>query len=72
MAHAVSHQALTTEVQLHAQVSQYGISGGQSGIGTDFSLSSSVFLCQYHSTVALHTHIIQTYDMILISSEGDM
>jgi hypothetical protein len=31
---------------------------GQSGTGAGFSAGSSVFPCQYHSTVALQTHII--------------
>jgi hypothetical protein len=30
---------------------------GQNGSETGFSPSSSVFACQYHCTVALHTHI---------------
>jgi hypothetical protein len=53
MTQAVSRHPLTTE----AWVSPRGICGGQSGNGTGFSLSSSVFPCPYHSTVALHTHI---------------
>jgi hypothetical protein len=48
MAQAVSRRPLTAE----ARVGQCGICGGQSGIGTDFSPSTSVFPCQFHSTGA--------------------
>jgi hypothetical protein len=50
VAQAVSHQSLTAE----AWVCPCGICGGQSGSGTCFSLSSSVFSCQYHFIVALY------------------
>jgi hypothetical protein len=58
MAQVVSHQPLTMEAQVHARVNSCGIFGGQSGTGTGFSLSSSVFPSVYHSTVVLQTHII--------------
>jgi hypothetical protein len=41
---------------LGAQVSPCGICGVDSGAGTGFSLSSSVFLCRYEFTMAVHTH----------------
>jgi hypothetical protein len=57
MVQAVSRWPLTAESRVRARVNACGICGGQSGIGTGFSLSSSVFPCQYHSTVVLHIQI---------------
>jgi hypothetical protein len=61
MAQVVSRRPLTAE----ARVNPCRICGGQSGTVTGFSLSSSVFPCQYHSTVALQTHIIWEMSNIL-------
>jgi hypothetical protein len=56
MAQAVSRRSLTVEARFRAPVSPRGICAGQSGTGTGFPLSSSIFSRQYHSTVDLHTH----------------
>jgi hypothetical protein len=59
MAQVVSRRPPTAEARFRAWVNPCGICGGQSGTGTGFSPSSSVFfLSIYHSTVALQTHII--------------
>jgi hypothetical protein len=58
MAQAVSRRPLTAKVRIRARVNPCGICGGQSGTGTGFSPSYSVFPCQYNSPVALQTHII--------------
>jgi hypothetical protein len=54
MAQVVSRRPLTAEARFRAEVNPCVICDGQSGTGTDFSPSSSVFPCQYHSTVALN------------------
>jgi hypothetical protein len=48
MAQAVSRRPLIAE----ARVGSCGICGGQSGTGTDFSPTTSVLPCQFHSTGA--------------------
>jgi hypothetical protein len=57
MAHAVSCRPLTEEAQVSARDSPCGICDRWSGNGTRFSPSFSVFLCRYHSVIALHYHI---------------
>jgi hypothetical protein len=57
MAQTDSRWPLTAKVRVRALVTQCGICNGQSGTGAGLSPGYSVFLCQYHSTVALHIHI---------------
>jgi hypothetical protein len=60
------------EDQVCAWVSSCGICGAQSCTGTGVSQSSSVFLHQYRSTMALHTHISIIWRMaigLLVASD---
>jgi hypothetical protein len=58
MTQEVIRQHPTVETQVRTSISSLGICGEQSSTGTDISPSSSVFLCQYHSTMALHTRVL--------------
>jgi hypothetical protein len=52
MAQAVIRRPVTAESRARSRVSLCRIYGGQSGTGTDFSPSTSVFPCQFHTTGA--------------------
>jgi hypothetical protein len=58
MAQAVNRQHLTVDTWFRALVNPCGICGEKSGSETSFSPSSLAFPRQYHSTVALHAHIM--------------
>jgi hypothetical protein len=49
--------SLTAEARVRSRFSPCVIYGGQSGTGTGFSLSSSVFPCQYHSTISPYSSL---------------
>jgi hypothetical protein len=58
MAQAVSRRLLTAEARVQFQASQCGFYGGQSGIGTGFSPSTSV------SPVSIITPMLRTHSLI--------
>jgi hypothetical protein len=51
MAESVSCQHFTAEARVESHVSPREFNGRQVGTGTDFSSSTSVFLCHYHFTI---------------------
>jgi hypothetical protein len=57
MAEVVGRRSLTAEARVRSHSIPCGICGGQSGSGTMFSPSTSVFPCQYHSTNAPYSFI---------------
>jgi hypothetical protein len=52
MAQAVRRRPLTAKARVPSRVSPCGICVGQSGTGSGFSPSTSVFPCQFYSTGA--------------------
>jgi hypothetical protein len=58
MAQFVSRCPLTAEAQVRVRVNPCGICGGQSGTGTGFPSSSSVFPCQYIILLSLSLLVI--------------
>ena len=61
MAEAVSHFHITAEAQLHLQVSPYGICSVQSGAGTAFLLSTSVFIISITFTFIILNSLIMAW-----------
>jgi hypothetical protein len=57
VAQEISCRPLTAEARVRSRDSLFGICGRQSGTVTRFSLSASVFRCQYHSTLTLHIRV---------------
>jgi hypothetical protein len=58
MAEAVSRRLFIVDTRFRVEDSPCEICGELSCTGTGYSPSCSACTCQYHSTVALHTHII--------------
>jgi hypothetical protein len=57
----VSRRPLTAEARVRARINPCGICGGQSGSGTGFSLSSSVFPCQYCNVLVVLLFTMELY-----------
>ena len=65
---AVSCRRLTAEDRVRFQVNLDGISGCKGDTETCFSPSTSVFPCQYHSTVAPYSYIYLFVTLCNLSS----
>jgi hypothetical protein len=73
IAQAVCRRTLTSAARVRARVNPVGLCDGKSDTGTGFSLSSSVFPCQYHSTMGTMSSTfpkIQKNSFILTSSSS--
>ena len=57
MIQVVSHWSVTIEAQVLSMASPDGICGGQSDIGTGFSMSTAVYACVSFILTVLCTHI---------------
>ena len=57
MAHVVSSQPFTTKAQIQSQAGPFWIYSRESDTMIGFSPSTSVFPCQYHSTIAPYSFI---------------
>jgi hypothetical protein len=57
IAQAVSHRPLTAEAGVRARVSPRGYAVDKVTVRQVYLPSSSLLLCQYHSTMAFHTRI---------------
>jgi hypothetical protein len=57
VAQGLSRRCLNAQARVRDHVSTYEVCDEQSGTGIGFCPSYSVFPCQYHSTMDLHTHI---------------
>jgi hypothetical protein len=58
MAQAISSWPITAEARVRVHASKCGTYGKQSGTVTGFSPISSVFTCQYYSTVTPYSCIV--------------
>jgi hypothetical protein len=57
MAQTVIRRPFTTEARINARVSHVGCAANKVALGQVYFRLPSVFLCQYHYIVVLHTHI---------------
>jgi hypothetical protein len=64
LAEAVTPWPLKAEARVRSLASRYDICGRQPGTGTGFFHSTSIFLCQYHSTNAPY------FILVLLLYEG--
>jgi hypothetical protein len=79
VAQAASRRPLTSEARVCSRATPCGVCGGQSGTGTDFSPSSSVFPYQHNSTmpvravVSPHRHEqLKALQLKLFSKQTDI